>query len=105
MTTDYPEMDIERLKVIDNIEAALQRGESFAKVELNDPVVTDEDIKRVIYPFDTLRKKPINKVKAYIARKIAENFTKKVNANTEIVGLENALGVKGGAIITCKFHP
>ena len=102
MTVSYPEMDKERLKVIENIKSALERGDTFAKVELNDPVITDEDIRRVIYPFDNLRKKPINKLKAYIARVIANRETKKINTSTEIVGLENALGIEGGAIITCN---
>jgi len=99
-------MNEERLKVIENIRAAIERGDSFAKVELHDPVVTDGDRQRVIYPFDNLRKKPINKLKAHIARRIAESETKKRNKNTVISGLENALSVEGGAIITCNhFNP
>ncbi len=95
-------MNEERLKVIDNIRAALERGDSFAKVELHDPVITEEDRRRIIYPFDNSRKNPINKAKAYIARKIAESETKKRNKDTVIEGLENALSVEGGAIITCN---
>ena len=101
-TIDIRDMDKERLAVIENIRSSLSRGDSFRKVELHDPVVTDEDVKRVIVPFDTLRKKPLNKIKAVIARIIAERETKRLNVNTEIVGLENALSVKGGAIITCN---
>ncbi len=102
MTSSYPEMDGGRLQVIENIRLAVERGDSFAKVELGDPKITEDDIRRVIYPFDNLRKKPINKIKAYIARKIAERETKKINVNTDIIGLENALGINGGAIITCN---
>ncbi len=90
----------ERLAVIENIRKALSDGDFFRKVELFDPVVSDEDVKRVIEPFDTLRRKPINKIKASIARKMAESETKKRNTATEIRGIENALVVKGGAIIT-----
>ncbi len=90
----------ERLAVVQNIKEALSANDPFRKVELFDPVISDEDIKNTIEPFDTLRKKPINKIKAAIARKIAESETKKRNTKTEIRGLENALLVKGGAIIT-----
>ncbi len=95
-------MDEGRLAVIKNIEKALADGDTFRKVEIGDPNITDEDIKRVIKPFDTLRKKPINKIKALAARLIAESLTKKLNANTELVGLENINGINGGAIITCN---
>ena len=101
-TVDTASMDKERLLVIENIRTALCEGDSFRKVELYDPTPTDEEIKRVILPFDTLRKKPLNKIKAKIARIIAERETKKINIDTEIVGLENALSVTGGAIITCN---
>ena len=95
-------MDTTRLAVIENIAQAIKEGNSFKKVELGDHIPTDEDIKRVIEPFDTLRKKPINKIKALIARRIAEKETKARNARTKIVGIENLSGIKGGAIITCN---
>lgn len=93
-------LDQTRLEVIENIRKALADGDKFRKVEPHDPVITDEDIKRVILPFDTERRKPLNKIKAGIARRIAEGETKRRNVNTEIVGLENAKSVKGGALIT-----
>jgi len=93
-------MDNERLAVIENIRIALAAGDTFRKVELHDPEPSDEDIKRVIIPFDNLRKKPKNKLLSFFARKIAERETKARNTLTEIVGLENAIDVKGGAIVT-----
>lgn len=90
----------ERLRVIDNIDAAVRDGDLFRKAELFDPIITQEDIKRVIEPFDTQRRKLTSKVKAHIARRIAESETKKRNTETVIVGLENALSVDGGALIT-----
>lgn len=95
-------MDEGRLAVIANIERALRDTDSFRKVELGDPKITDEDVRRVIEPFDTLRRKPINKIKAFVARKIAESQTEKLNVNTKIVGFENVEGLSGGAIITCN---
>ena len=94
----------DRLAVIDNIARAVSEGDSFRKVELYDPVITDEDIKRVILPFNNLRRGIPAKLKAYAARKLGESFTKKFNKDTEIVGLENALSVKGGAIMLSNHY-
>ena len=94
----------ERRAVIKNIESALAVGNTFEKVEIGDPRPTDEDIKRVIVPFDNERRAPVSKIKAFMARKLAESFTKKVNKETIIVGLENALCVTGGAIITSNHY-
>ena len=99
-------MDKVRLQVIENIRAAISDGDSFRKVEPFDPVVSDADRRRKILPFDCLRRKPLNRFKAHVARKIAERETRRINTDTEIVGLENALSVKGGAIITANhFNP
>lgn len=95
-------MDEGRLAIIANIERAICEGDSFRKVELSDPVITDEDIKRRIEPFDTLRRKPINKLKAFVARLIAESETKKRNARTVILGEELISDIGGGAILTCN---
>ena len=100
MDEKRPTLDEERLAVIENIRAALADGDKFRKVELGDPKITDEDVKNVIIPFDTERKKLGNKMKAFIARKIAERETKRRNKYTEIRGLENAKCIKGGALIT-----
>jgi len=94
----------EKLEIINNIKRALEKGDTFAKVSVGDPCPTEEDIKRVILPFDNERKKPVSKIKAFAARKMAESLTKKVNVGTEIVGLENALRVKGSAIITSNHY-
>jgi len=94
----------EKQRVIKNIENALKNGDTFAKVSVNDPKPTHEDIKRVILPFDNQRTSPVSKIKAFAARKLAESFTKKVNKDTEIVGLENALGIRGSAIVTSNHY-
>jgi len=94
----------ERLLVIENIKNALAEGDVFKKVELFDPVITDDDIKRVIEPFDTERHKLKSKLLSFFARKIAERETKKRNINTEVLGIENALSVKDGAVITSNHY-
>ena len=90
----------ERLLVIENIKKGLSENDSFRKVELFDPIISDTDVKRVIEPFDTERQKLKSKVFRFFARKIAEKETKKRNALTEIRGIENALSISSGAIIT-----
>lgn len=90
----------ERLLVIDNIRRAVAEGDSFRKVELGDPTVSDDDVRKVIEPFDTEHKSPKSKLLGFAARKIAESETRKRNVLTEIVGAENAMGIEGGAIIT-----
>ena len=57
--TDYPKISEERLQVIDNIRRALEDGDTFRKVELHDPTLTDEQIQKVLIPFDILKKNPI----------------------------------------------
>lgn len=105
MITDFNRNALmERMAVIDNIARAVADRESFRKVELGDPIITADDIKRVILPFDNLRKKPISKAKAFIARRLAEKLTVKVNKDTVIVGLENALNISGGSIITSNHY-
>ena len=94
----------ERRLVVENIKEANLRGDSFAKVEIGDPTVTDEDIRRVILPFDNMRNGAAARFKAFIARLIAERFTHLANAETAIVGIENLASVSGGAIITASHY-
>ena len=93
-------MDEKRLLVIENIRKALEDGDTFRKVEIGDPTVTEDGVKKVIVPFDNLKRKPFNKIKAELAVRIGRRLTARINENTEIVGLENILCVSGGAIIT-----
>lgn len=96
----YPELDRERAAVIENIARAVEDGDLFRKVEMGDPTVTPDDVKRVIVPFDNLRRKPWNKLLSAVARRIAESETKKRRDTIQLLGVENALGIEGGAIIT-----
>jgi 1-acyl-sn-glycerol-3-phosphate acyltransferase len=96
----------ERLAVVENIKKALEKGDTFVPVELGDPTVTPEMIKERIVPFDLERRKLINKIKAKIAARIAGKLSDKVNFDTEIVGIENYLAVKGAALVTTNhFNP
>ncbi len=100
VNSSFPDVDRDRLAVIDNIALALRDGDSFRKVEIGDPEPTAEDIKRVILPFDNMRRGPVSRFKAYIAGKIAERETIRMNDETDILGIENLKGIEGGALIT-----
>lgn len=96
----------ERLLVIENIKRSIEEGKFNNKVELGDHIVTDEERKNVVLEFDTLREKPINKAKRIAARKLANEFTKIYNKNTQIIGIENVENFNSGAIITANhFNP
>lgn len=94
----------ERRAVIENMRSALLEGDTFRKVELSDPTVSEGDIKRVIVPFDNMRTRPLSRIKAFAARLMAEKFTRAVNSETEIRGMENAKSVTGGAIVTSNHY-
>ncbi|MBQ8380394.1 MAG: 1-acyl-sn-glycerol-3-phosphate acyltransferase [Clostridia bacterium] len=104
MTANLHELPETTARVVDNIRLAVLEGDSFRKVSLSDPAPTAEDIKRVILPFDNERRSPMAKMKAALARALAEKLTDEVNRDTSIIGIENALSVSGGAIITANHY-
>lgn len=93
-----------RRAVIKNIEEAVKQKNSFAKVEISDPKVDGEREKRIIAAFDNVRKSPIARMKAAAARMLAESLTEANNADTSIKGIENAVAVSGGAVITSNHY-
>ena len=98
--------DEERLKVIENIKKALELGNLNSKVELNDPVITEEERQKEILNFDIMRKNPIKKIKRIAARNVANNYTKLFNGDTKIIGIDNMRNLDSGAIITSNhFSP
>ena len=94
----------ERLTVIENIRRAVAEGDYFRKVSVGDPVVSAEDVERVIVPFDNRRLGIRARFRAFCARLLAEQLTTQFNKDTAIIGAENALGIKGGAIITSNHY-
>ena len=94
------EKDNARVRVIENIKQAIKENNYNKKVEEGDPVVTDEQRERVILNFDILRKKPWNWMQSTIVRCVVDNITKKINKDTEIVGIENIQNINSGAVIT-----
>jgi len=101
------EKNEERLKVIENIKNNIANNKLNSKVELNDPVMTDELREKYIMNFDGMRRTLSKRIKRWEARKIAKNYTKLFNfGTTKIIGLKNLEAVKSGAIITGNhFNP
>lgn len=94
------EKDKERLKVIENIKKNIREGRLNDKVELNDPIVTEEQRQNVVLQFDIMHEKKSSKIKSKLALSIANNYTKLFNKKTEIIGLDKLEGLDLGAIIT-----
>lgn len=96
----------ERLKVIENIKNSLENNNLNAKVEINDPVVNEEEMKDILMNFDITKNNIVSRYKRKVARNIANNYTKLFNFDTKIIGIENLKKVETGAIITSNhFSP
>lgn len=95
-----------REEVIQNIRRAAQNGEFNIKVELNDPVLTSEQSAEIIQRYLSNHNTLKYEVKSFCARQTANAVTWGINRHTEIVGIENACGITGGAFVTSNhFSP
>lgn len=95
-----------RNAVIENIKNAANSGDFHIKVEVDDPILTRKQSDEIVYRYSENRKTLTYKIKSFFARRIANILTAALNRNTEIVGLEKARGISGGAIITSNhFSP
>lgn len=94
-------------KVIENIKKNIKNEEFNNKVELNDPVLSDEKRNKVIKKFYKIRN---NRFLFYLRRRPAFIYTSyiglKLDKYIEIDGLDNLKDIKNGAIITSNhFNP
>ena len=92
----------ERLEILAKIEEHERLGLWDKDVE-NDP----ETIELLPNKVDYLNKKIKNKIATYFANKLGQSFFEKMIKNKQliidnVVGIENFLSVKGGAILTCN---
>ena len=93
-------------EVINNIINAANEGRLNDKVEVDDAVFTREERKRVLGKFVKHRRSLSYIYKNFIARRAVDIATDLINKDTEVIGLENIQGFKGGAIATSNhFHP
>ncbi len=96
----------DRKKVIENIKKAVEKEDFYAKVETDDPVLSQEEGKLITGGFLSRRKKTSAKVKTFFARKFANIATHILNRDTEVYGEEKFRTLTGGAIITSNhFSP
>lgn len=95
-----------RRAVIENIKSKAESGDFHTKVELNDPVLTQEQSNAIVNGFLENRNKASFRCKAFLARAMANGLTYALNRDTKIIGIEKLQSIKGGAIITSNhFSP
>ena len=95
-----------RKAVIENIKLCAESGEFHNKVEINDPVLTAEQSKKITENYIENRKQPAFKAKTALGVTLAKSAAKIVNKNTVITGLEKIPENLGGCLITSNhFSP
>lgn len=95
-----------RIKVIENIKFFAQSGQFYEKVELNDPVLTPEQSKKITDFYIQDRKNLTFTIKKAVAVFLAKTATHLINKDTEIIGLEKIPDNLGGVLITSNhFSP
>ncbi len=95
-----------RPAVIENIRAAAESGDFHKKVELNDPVLTAAEARRVTDRYLAARKTAPFRLKTRLARAMANAATALVNRDTEIVGDAGDAALAHGVIFTSNhFSP
>lgn len=95
-----------RSAVIENIKSFAESGQFHNKVELNDPVLTTEQSRKITDAYIENRGRLSFKVKTVLGVRLAKTAAKIINKNTEIVGLEKIPTDLGGVLITSNhFSP
>lgn len=95
-----------RIAVIKNIKNFAESGEFHNKVELGDPILTAQESRQITDEYIENRSHLTFKIKTAFAVTLARFATKKINKNTEIVGLEKIPENLEGVIITSNhFGP
>ena len=94
-------------EVIKNIQKNILENELNKKVEVGDPILTDEEINKVLNNFFENKNKKDYKLKKKAAIRIVKKSTKYID-NIEVIGIEKLknLDLSQGAIITNNhFNP
>lgn len=95
-----------RRAVIENIRNCAENGRFHDKVELDDPVLSDRQIKNITDAYLENRKHLTFKLKTVIALAMTQLATHYINRNTEIVGIEKIPNTLNGVLITSNhFSP
>lgn len=95
-----------RRAVIENIRTFAQQGEFHRKVELNDPILSSKQNKKITDSFLENRKHLSYKVKTFFCVLLVRIATKVINKDTQIVGIEKIPKSLEGVLITSNhFSP
>lgn len=95
-----------RRVVIQNIKAFAESGQFHNKVELDDPVLTAEQSRKITTNYLENRSSLTFKLKTAFGVFLAKTAAKLINKDTEIVGLEKIPRDLGGVLITSNhFSP
>ena len=94
-------------QVIENIKTNIKNNELNKKVEVDDPNLSEEELDNLVDKFYKIRQNKVQfKVKSKLAKKMVNDLNNKLNANMEIIGIENIKNINTGAIITSNhFNP
>lgn len=92
--------------VIENIRTAAERGDFYAKVEVDDPNPDGKESRAIVESYLAARPTRSFRCRTRIARLFANLSTAILNRRTEIIGLDKLEGLTGGAMITSNhFGP
>jgi len=95
-----------RDEVIANIRRAAENKDFNINVEVDDPVVTAMQRKKLLADYLIRRQSFRYKVNNLIAGKIINIASKNLIQKTDIIGLDHIAGISGGAILTSNhFNP
>ena len=92
--------------MIENMKTALQNGDFYAKVETDDPVLSDSETADIVNAYVENRNRLGFRLKARLAEEMVSCATYAINRKTELIDIEKVAGLSGGAIITSNhFSP
>lgn len=95
-----------RREVIKNIKDFAESGQFHNKVELNDPVLSTEQSRKITDEYLENRRHLSFKLKTGICLSFVKAATKIINKDTEIIGIDKIPNDLGGVIITSNhFSP
>ena len=95
-----------RRAVIENIKIYAESGQFHNKVELNDPVLSNEENRKITDRYIINRNTLTYKIKKSCGVALSKVATKVINKDTEIIGLEKIPTDLGGVLITSNhFSP
>lgn len=95
-----------RKPVIENIKLYAESGQFHNKVELNDPILSAEENRKITDSYITNRNTLTYKIKKCFGVALAKTATRVINKDTELIGLEKIPKDLGGVLITSNhFSP